>query len=368
MSRANRQLARILIMAGGTGGHVFPALAVAEQLRQQGVEIFWLGTQRGLESRLVPKAEIKLFTLPISGLRGNGALGWLLAPLRISIAIVLAIRVLISCRAEVVLGMGGFVTGPGGIAAWLLRRPLVIHEQNAIAGLTNKLLARFASCVIEAFPGAFKPGVKAKQTGNPVRADIAAIAPPAQRLASHTDGLRVLVIGGSLGAQVLNQTVPQAIAQFDPQQRPVVRHQAGQQGLQLARDAYQAQQVDAEVTAFIDDMAEAYAWADVVICRAGALTIAELAAAGVAAVLIPLPHAVDDHQTANARFLQQCGGAVLMPQSEFTAQALYTLLKQYAEQPAQLLTMAQAARQQSRPAATDDVTRLCMQAIQGGCA
>jgi len=367
MNDATMNPSRILIMAGGTGGHVFPALAVAEQLREKGVEIFWLGTQRGLESRVVPNASIKLFTLPISGLRGNGALGWLLAPLRITIAVVIAVRVLLACRAQVVLGMGGFVTGPGGVAAWLLRRPLVIHEQNAIAGLTNKLLARFASCVIEAFPGAFKQRFNAKQTGNPVRADIAAVVEPVQRYDINSQPLKVLVIGGSLGAKVLNDVVPEAIAKFSSEHCPTVKHQCGKLGLEAAVENYKKNNVDAEVNAFIDNMAEAYAWADVVICRAGALTIAELAAVGVASVLIPLPHAVDDHQTANARYLEQCGGAVLLPQSAFNAETLHALLEDYSSQPQQLLAMAQAARLQSKPNATEDVTELCMQAMQGVC-
>lgn len=364
MSNKHTQPPRILIMAGGTGGHVFPALAVANKLQAQGVDVAWLGTQRGLESRVVPAANIPLHTIPISGLRGNGVLGWLLAPFRIAYAILIAMGIVHKFKPGAVLGMGGFVTGPGGIASWLLRRPLLVHEQNAIAGLTNKLLARFACTVMEAFPSAFSDRFAPVQTGNPVREDIAALDSPEQRLAERGDSIHVLVVGGSLGAQALNQNVPAAIEKLDAQQRPQVWHQTGKAMLGQTRSDYEAKSIAARVDAFIDDMAEAYAWADVVICRAGALTIAELAAAGVASILVPYPHAVDDHQTANARFLEQASAAVLLPQSELNATVLADLLKDFMTNRERLLNMAVAARQQARVSATDDVAKLCMQAME----
>lgn len=364
MSNKHTQPPRILIMAGGTGGHVFPALAVANKLRAQGVDIAWLGTQRGLESRVVPAANIPLHILPISGLRGNGVIGWLLAPFRITYAILIAIGIVRKFKPGAVLGMGGFVTGPGGIASWLLRRPLLVHEQNAIAGLTNKLLARFACTVMEAFPSAFSERFSPVQTGNPVREDIAALASPEQRLAKRGDSIHVLIVGGSLGAQALNQSVPAAFEKLDAGQRSQVWHQTGKVMLEQTRDDYKARSITARVDAFIDDMAEAYAWADVVICRAGALTIAELAAAGVASILVPYPHAVDDHQTANARFLEQAGAAVLLPQSELNATVLAELLKDFMTNRERLLNMAIAARRQARVSATDDVAKLCMQAME----
>ena len=355
---------RILIMAGGTGGHVFPALAVANKLRAEGVDIAWLGTQRGLESRVVPAANIPLHILPISGLRGNGAIGWLLAPFRITYAILVAIGIVHKFKPGAVLGMGGFVTGPGGIASWLLRRPLLVHEQNAIAGLTNKLLARFADTVMEAFPSAFSQRFSPVQTGNPVREDIAALDSPEQRLAQRSGAIHVLVVGGSLGAQALNQSVPAAIEQLDAEQRPQVWHQTGVAMQEQTRIDYDNKFISARVDAFIDDMAEAYAWADVVICRAGALTIAEIAAAGVASILVPYPHAVDDHQTANARFLEQANAAVLLPQSELNPGVLADILKDFMTNRERLLNMAMAARQQARTNATNDVAKLCMQAME----
>jgi UDP-N-acetylglucosamine--N-acetylmuramyl-(pentapeptide) pyrophosphoryl-undecaprenol N-acetylglucosamine transferase len=364
MSNQRNHQPRILIMAGGTGGHVFPALAVANKLRAQGVDIAWLGTQRGLESRVVPAANIPLYTIPISGLRGKGVLGWLLAPFRISYAILVAMGIVHKLKPGAVLGMGGFVAGPGGMASWLLRRPLLVHEQNAIAGLTNKLLARFADTVMEAFPAAFSERFAPVQTGNPVREDIAALASPEQRLADRSGAIRVLVVGGSLGAQALNQSVPAAIEKLDTQQRPEVWHQTGKPMLEQTRADYASKAIPARVDAFIDGMAEAYAWADVVICRAGALTIAELAAAGVASILVPYPHAVDDHQTANARFLEQGGAAVLLPQDKLGASVLADLLQDLMHNRNRLLNMATAARQQARVSATDDVAKLCMQAME----
>jgi len=355
---------RIMIMAGGTGGHVFPALAVADRLRSAGIDVIWLGTERGIESRVIPNAGIELATIPIAGLRGKGILGWLLAPLRISYAIFMAIRLIRKWRPQAMLGMGGFVTGPGGIAGWLLRKPVLIHEQNAIAGMTNRILARFARVVMEAFPGAFAAKFCARQTGNPVRSDIISIAEPDKRFAERNGALRVLVVGGSLGAAVLNKTVPQAIKDIATDAIEVW-HQTGRHELETTTQSYASLNVKAKVTAFIDDMSEAYQWADIVICRAGALTVTELASAGVASILIPFPHAVDDHQTANARFLEHAGAALLIQQNRFNASWLAERLVEFIDQRERLLAMAQAAKSQSRNSATEDVAQICMQAIRG---
>ena len=355
---------RIMIMAGGTGGHVFPALAVAEQLRNSGVEVIWLGTQRGIESRVVPDAGIELTTIPISGLRGKGILGWVLAPFRISYAIMMAVRLIIKWHPQAMLGMGGFVTGPGGIAGWLLRKPVLIHEQNAIAGMTNRILARFSRVVMEAFPGAFSASYCARQTGNPVRADIMNIAEPNARFAQREGALRVLIIGGSLGASILNKTVPVAVKELASTDVEIW-HQTGKHELEETQQRYAVTKVEAKVTAFIDDMSEAYQWADLVICRAGALTVTELSSVGVASILIPFPHAVDDHQTANARFLEHAGAAMLIQQERFNAQWLAERLTEFVNRRERLLAMAQAARSQARNNATNDVSQLCMQAIRG---
>jgi len=349
-------------MAGGTGGHVFPALAVAEKLRSDGVDIVWLGTSRGIEARVVPGANIPLATIPIAGLRGKGVLGWILAPIRISYAILCALVVVIKNKPQAILGMGGFVTGPGGIAGWLLRKPILIHEQNAIAGMTNRILAKFARVVMEAFPGAFAARLCARQTGNPVRENIMHVAAPEQRMAGRDGLLRVLVIGGSLGATVLNKSVPEAVKHLAD--KVEVWHQTGRHCIEGTREIYEGLPVKARVEAFIDDMAEAYDWADIVICRAGALTVTELASAGVASILIPFPYAVDDHQTANARYLEQVGAAVLVQQDRFNAQWLSEQLTGFVNQRERLLAMAQAARGQARNSATDDVAQMCLQAMR----
>lgn len=353
----------VVIMAGGTGGHVFPALAVARELSGRGARVSWLGTRRGLESRLVPEADFPIDYISISGLRGKGLFGWLLAPMRMSIALLQAVSVMFRRRPGVVLGMGGFVTGPGGLAARLLGRPLVIHEQNAIAGLTNRLLARIANRVLEAFPGTF-PGFDAEQTGNPVRSDIAAMEEPVSRYAEHQGPIRLLVIGGSLGARALNETLPQALALMPEAQRPVVRHQSGERNIDDARECYERVGVEAELRPFIDDMASAYSWADLLVCRAGALTVSELAAAGVPALLVPYPYAVDDHQTANAGFLVENGAARLLPQDELSPERLAKLLLAFTVEPGQgrqqLLEMAEAARRLALPGATQRVAELCL--------
>ena len=314
--------APVLIMAGGTGGHVYPALAVAKALVARRRPVVWLGTRAGIEARIVPGAGLPIEWIRIGGLRGKGALTWFAAPFRLARAIGEALVIVRRIRPAAVLGMGGFASGPGGFAAWLLRRPLVIHEQNAVAGLTNRLLAKFARVVLEAFPGSFSslPGVVA--VGNPVRPEIANLPAPSARAAARAGPLNLLVLGGSLGALALNRGVPAALAGLSAADRPVVRHQSGELTLDAARDAYRAAGVDATVMPFIEDMAEAYAWADVVVCRAGALTVAELAAAGLAALFVPFPHAVDDHQTANAASLVSAGAAVILPEADLTPRTL----------------------------------------------
>jgi UDP-N-acetylglucosamine--N-acetylmuramyl-(pentapeptide) pyrophosphoryl-undecaprenol N-acetylglucosamine transferase len=352
--------ASVVIMAGGTGGHVFPALAIAERLRERGLAVSWLGTRRGLEAELVPRAGIEIDWISVAGLRGNGLLGWLLAPFRLTVALLQALAALHRRRPTAVLGMGGFVAGPGGVAARLLALPLVIHEQNAIAGLTNNLLARLANRVLEAFPGTFPTARTALTTGNPVRAEIATLPDPSTRFAGRKGPLRVLVLGGSLGAAALNASVPAAAARLPG--RLMIRHQCGRRQIESARQAYAEAGVDVELLPFIDDMAAAYAWADLVVCRAGALTIAELAAAGVGALLVPYPYAVDDHQTANAAELIEAGAARLLPQAELDATRLADELETLAMDRPRLQAMAVAARAVARPDATDAVVAACLRA------
>ena len=351
--------APVMIMAAGTGGHVFPGLAVARELLDRGVPVVWLGTDTGLEARLVPAAALPLETLQVRGLRRNGLKGWLLAPFTVLAAVRSAVSILRRHRPRAVLGLGGYVTGPGGLAAWLLRRPLVIHEQNARAGLSNRLLARIARRRLSGFPLRFPGRGEAEAVGNPVRREFAGLPAPAMRYGARNGPLRVLVVGGSLGAQVLNELVPRALSQLPPEARPLVRHQSGERTAELAHRAYAEADVSVHLETFIDDMAAAYAWADLVICRAGALTVSELSAAGVAAWLVPLPHAVDDHQTANARVLADAHAAVLMPQSELTAESLASALR--AADRDQLRTMAERARAQSRPRATEQVADVCLE-------
>jgi UDP-N-acetylglucosamine--N-acetylmuramyl-(pentapeptide) pyrophosphoryl-undecaprenol N-acetylglucosamine transferase len=346
-------------MAGGTGGHVFPALAVANVLRERGIPVVWLGTHAGMEARLVPAQGIPIEWIRVAGIRGKGVGAWLLAPLRLAQAVLEARAVLRRLKPRAVLGAGGFVSGPGGIAAWLLGIPLLIHEQNAIAGLTNRWLARLATRVFEAFPDSFaRRGVEC--IGNPVRADIAALPPPALRFAARGNPKRVLVLGGSQGARRLNLLLPQALAQLSAPLRPEVRHQTGSRGLDDARAAYAAAGVDAELLPFIDDMAGAYAWADFAICRAGALTITELQAAGLGALLVPFPAAVDDHQTRNAGVLVRAGAARLVQERDLDVAELRRLIGELTADRAALLGMAEAAR---AGAITDAAARLADQCI-----
>jgi UDP-N-acetylglucosamine--N-acetylmuramyl-(pentapeptide) pyrophosphoryl-undecaprenol N-acetylglucosamine transferase len=351
----------VMVMAGGTGGHVFPALATARQLQERGAEVFWLGTERGLEARLVPAAGIPMEWLPVEGLRGSGWQRRLRAPWRLTVALWRAGQAIRRRRPVAALGMGGFVAGPGGLMARLLGVPLVIHEQNRIPGLTNRWLARLASRVFEAFPGSFPAARGARACGNPVRPEIVALPPPHQRLAGRTGPVRLLVLGGSLGARALNLAVPAALAGIPAGDRPLVRHQAGERTLEEAREAYRAAGVEAQVGPFIQDMAEAYAWADLVIARAGALTLAELAAAGLGAVLVPYPHAVDDHQTHNAAWLVAGGAARLLPQPRLEAGALGALLRELLPDRAGLLSMARAARALALTEAAETLADACLE-------
>ncbi len=351
----------VLIMAGGTGGHVFPALAVADELRARGVPVVWLGTKAGIESRLVPQAGYPIEWMSITGLRGKNTVTLLLAPVRIVMACWQAMRVLLKRRPCAVLGMGGFASGPGGMMAWLIRKPLLVHEQNAVAGMTNKILSRFASVVLQAFPGVFK---KAKTTGNPVRQSICELTAPAERFAQRDvkNRLRLLVIGGSLGAVKLNEIIPQALATMAVTDRPEVIHQTGMKNIDAAKDLYESADVDAKVEAFIDDMPAAYEWADLVICRSGAMTVFELAAAGVASVLVPYPYAVDDHQTGNARYLESAGAAIVRQQDELTTDWLVAVINDFSANRNKLLEMAIAARKLAIPDSAKTIADECQTA------
>jgi UDP-N-acetylglucosamine--N-acetylmuramyl-(pentapeptide) pyrophosphoryl-undecaprenol N-acetylglucosamine transferase len=352
-----------MVMAGGTGGHVFPALATARVLRRRGFDIVWLGTRRGIESRLVPAEGIPVEWLSVSGLRGKGVLTLLAAPFRLLLALGQAWRAVRRHRPGVVLGAGGFASGPGGIAAWLLRRPLVVHEQNAVAGLTNRVLARFATRVLEGFPGSFGERVQAERVGNPVRPEIVAVAPPERRYAGREGRVRLLVFGGSQGAARLNAVLPAALGELPESLRPEVLHQTGRSGLEETQQAYRSRGIEADVRPFIDDMASAYGWADLAVCRSGALTVAELAAAGVPAVLVPFPAAVDDHQTRNAAFAVRAGAAKLMPEGDLTPLTLAALLRTLLEAGRPLLEqMARAARSTAIADADERLADACVQA------
>ena len=346
--------APVMIMAGGTGGHVFPALSVASELVERDVPVVWLGTRRGIEARLVPQAGLPIEWIDVAGLRGKGLVTRVLAPAHILRALWQALRVLRRVRPRAVLGMGGFAAGPGGLAAWLLRIPLVIHEQNSTAGMTNRVLARVADEVLCAFDGAFSSRVGVRVVGNPVRRELFALPAPAVRY-RNGDALRLLVLGGSQGARALNECVPQALALLPEGTAIEVHHQAGRATLGAAEQAYRDAGVTARVEAFIDDMASAYRWAQLLVCRAGALTVAELTAAGLPAVLVPFPSAVDDHQTGNARALVDAGAAVLLPERVLTAATLATQLAALAADRPRLQAMAEAARGLARPDAATDV-------------
>jgi UDP-N-acetylglucosamine--N-acetylmuramyl-(pentapeptide) pyrophosphoryl-undecaprenol N-acetylglucosamine transferase len=356
----------IMIMAGGTGGHVFPGLAVAEALRARKQSVVWLGTQRGLEARVVPQHGIDIEWISIVGVRGRGLAAWALAPFRIVGALIQALAALRRRRPAAVLGMGGFVAGPGGLAAWLARKPLLLHEQNAVAGTTNRLLAPLATRIFEAFPGSFAGRKGVELIGNPIRATIKADDSPRERLESRrAERRRLLVVGGSLGARILNATLPRALALLPGESRPEVWHQAGRDGIDAARRAYAQAGVAARVEPFIDDVAAAYRWADLVVARAGGITLAELAIVGVGAILVPFRAAIDDHQTRNARHVADAGAAVLISELDLTPERLAAELARLLGDFDRLVAMAAASRARARGDAAERLAAACVAAAGG---
>ena len=352
----------LLVMAGGTGGHVFPGLAVADLMKARGWNVVWMGNPEGMEARLVPSRGYELAAVRFGALRGKGLMRKLLLPYNLLSGCWQAWQQIRRIKPDVVLGMGGYITFPGGLMAVLARCPLVIHEQNSIAGLANRVLAKVATRVLCGFPDALP---KSQWVGNPVRAEIAALDVPATRLAergaAESSPLNLLVLGGSLGAAAINEMVPKGLSLLSENERPQVVHQAGEKHLQTLEKNYADAGVRANSVAFISDMAGAYAWADLVICRSGALTVAELAAAGLASILVPFPHAVDDHQTYNAKFLAAVGGAILLPQDEMTPESI-SLIRNYSR--GQLLQMAEKARARAKPDAAAEVARVCEEIAQ----
>lgn len=358
------ETAPVMILAGGTGGHIFPGLAVAACLQRRGVPVVWLGSRHGLETRLVPAAGIELTRIEVRGLRGKGLFGWLAAPWRLTRALLQALRAVHRARPRAVLSLGGYAAGPGGVAAWLLRHWLVVHEQNRIPGLTNRLLARLARRVVTGFPDSFPGWANAHHCGNPVREDVAALPDPDERAVGQRGRLRLLVLGGSQGARALNERLPQALGTMAEASRPWVRHQAGRDRATVTAGAYgRAGVKDSEVTAFIEDMAEAYAWADLVVARAGALTVAELAAAGIGSILVPFPYAVDDHQARNAAFLVDAGAAEMRREEALEPQELAALLASLDRDRDQVQAMARNARALAMPAAADCVAMHCLREV-----
>jgi len=352
----------ILIMAGGTGGHVFPALAVARELRNRGARVLWLGTRAGIEARVVPAAGFEIDYITIKSLRGGGLLRWLLLPVRLNVAMWQSLRVLRRRRPNAALAMGGFASGPGALMVSVLGIPLVVHEQNAIAGLTNRWLAQLADRLLCGFPGAFGEKVGVHVVGNPVRPEILSLPDPETRFAARPGRLRLLIVGGSQGARVFNETVPAALRRLPESARPEVWHQTGSRDESTVASRYREFLPDARVAAFIDDMAAAYAWADLVVCRAGAMTVAELAVAGIGSILVPLPTAADDHQTANAHYLADRDAAVRLPQVECTAERLAELILDVSGNRSLLERMAIHARGCAVTDATEAVTHECLEA------
>ncbi len=375
---------KVLIMAGGTGGHVFPALSIAETLLAEGFTVEWLGTRQGLEARIIGGSNIPIHYISVSGLRGKGSLRKLTAPFMLLVGLLQAFYRIVRIRPACVLGMGGYVTGPGGLAAFLLRRKLLIHEQNAIAGFSNQLLLPLAHTAMEGFSGAFARKHKlgrsrllkawyrenrALHVGNPVRASLYGLADPEQRYQVDEMSrrkLRLLVLGGSLGARAINQIIPEMLAALPVSERPDVLHQCGTNNIEQTRASYRQYGLDIaddiRLTGFIEAVDEAYGWADLVICRAGALTVSEIAMAGIASVLVPYPHAVDDHQTANAQVLQSIGAAWIVPQKELTAERLTNLMQRLIADRNLLRTAALLAKRIAKPGATKQAAGLCMEA------
>jgi len=346
----------VLIMAGGTGGHVFPGLALASELKVRGAGVEWLGTSVGIEARLVPAADIPLHFIPVKGVRGKGIKQILLAPWNIFSSVVSAYKVIKKTKPDVVVGLGGFVAGPGGAAAKLLGVPLVIHEQNAVPGTTNKILSKIATYVLTAFPVGMNKSIC---IGNPVRSEIEAMEAPSSRLARDMGSINILVVGGSRGAQAMNELLPNAFLGLDDSISVNIWHQAGAGKDTLTKALYQQYGVNARVEAFIDDMVRAYSWADFVVCRSGALTVSELAAAGLGAVLIPFPYAIDDHQTANAKYLEGVGAAVIKQQDELTVESMRAVLAELIHNKEKIIEMAKAARTLAKPRAAQEFANYC---------
>jgi len=355
----------VLMLAGGTGGHIFPGLAVAAALREQAMAVVWLGAVNGLETKLVPEAGIECLTIPVAGLRRRGWRNWLAAPWALTRALIAAWRAVRQVQPRAALAFGGFAAGPGGLAAWLLGVPLVVHEQNRIAGLTNRVLARLARCVLTGFADVRIGPRDTRWVGNPVRAAITELPAPDQRALARAGDptLRLLVIGGSQGARALNEAMPQALAPFPARGAPPieVRHQCGPALLDATTSAYAHAGVAARIEPFIADMAQAWAWADLVVCRAGALTLAEVCAAGVASVLVPYPYAVDDHQTLNAQALVGAGAALLVTEGADLAAELRAAIETLAADPGARLTMARAARALARPDAANRIAQIVLE-------
>ena len=357
MNKANT---KILICAGGTGGHIIPGLAIAHELMAREYSVHWLGTKDGQEAQLVPNTGIPISYITISGLRGKRWFTPFIIQFKIIIAVFQSIKILLKLKPALVIGMGGFVAGPGGFAAWLLRIPLIIHEQNAIAGTTNRILARFAKKILEGFPNSFPNFKDVQHTGNPIRTDFLNVLPPKMRFTDKaTAKLKLLVIGGSRGALALNQCVPLALQKCSSSTIEVW-HQTGQNHLENTLALYQQVQVTSKVVPFINNMVEAYVWADLVVCRAGAITIAELAATGVGSILVPFPHAIDDHQTKNAEYLSRAGAAILVLQHDLTPEKLSSMLNGFIENRAKLIAMAEAARALANYKALDNVVDQCL--------
>lgn len=352
---------KMMIMAGGTGGHVFPALAVAHAMQAQGYEVSWMGTERGLESKVVPEHGIHLDCITIRALRGQGRLSSLTAPFRLLKALWQAIAIIRKQNPDCVLGMGGFASGPGGLAAWLLRKPLVIHEQNAIPGMTNRILSNFAKVVCESFPGTFPDARRCELTGNPVREDILSIEQPIVRFGNRHGPMRLLVLGGSLGAKAINDLLPEALALIPEEKRPEVWHQAGEKHLDNTLKCYEQKGIKAKVVPFIKNMGEAYAWADCALCRSGALTVAELQAVGLPAILIPYPYAVDDHQTKNGEMLVRADAATMIQERDLNPEILAKAIEQFCHDRFELQKKALIAYGLNRSNATDHVSQLCLE-------
>lgn len=356
-------MSRIMVMAGGTGGHVMPALAVAECLRERGVEVLWIGTANGLEAKLAPRAGFEFRIIHIKGLRQSGAVRMAVMPFLLAWAMLQALWIILRRRPDGVLGMGGFVSGPGGLVAGLLRTPLVVHEQNAVAGLTNRYMARFAGRVLSGFPEV-RGLKKIAWVGNPVRREIINLPPPGARLAGRSGPLRLLVVGGSLGASVFNEHLPALLGRkAAPGPAPEVWHQCGRAGAGAVGARYLEVGIGCQVNGFIEDMAAAYAWCDLIICRAGAMTVAEVCAAGVAAILVPYPHAVNDHQTVNAAYLHSRAAARLVSQQDFIRGHWLEALGPWQRRRTELVEMAEAARRLARPDAALAVARACLEAV-----